>query len=320
MADETVKVYVVDQNSDPLVGVLVRFFDSTGATFITQDYTTLVSGEAVAEVTLPGGTTPVVYTIRMSLTGVAFDGSLGNQGKSPQTISVYSPASGSPSGTNNFQVMGETFDQPAATDPRLCRCSGFFKDITGRALVNLEMKLVNEFAPAVVEGYGVMGEGVDIQTDNDGYVVVDLYRYGKYLAWVQGVQAPDGNTEGAIGFPRYMQIPNASYANLPDLLFPVVNEIVFTPATITLAVGETVQLTTVVTASDGRTLVGTAVEDVTYSSEDTAVAGVSADIANVNVVGITAGTTNLLAVRKDSTIVKIPNTGIIGQPVVITVT
>ena len=53
MAVETVRVYTVDENSDPLEGVLVRFFDVTDI-FVTQNMSALVGLEAYAEVSLDG--------------------------------------------------------------------------------------------------------------------------------------------------------------------------------------------------------------------------------------------------------------------------
>ena len=125
MAVETVRIYTEDELGDPLEGVLVRFFDDNDA-FVTQQYSSLVGGEAYAEVSLDGDDpTPVDYTIRMSKTGVAFDGGLGDSSRTPQSISVYSPPGASPPTSNGFTVVGQTFTRPTASDPRLCRCSGF---------------------------------------------------------------------------------------------------------------------------------------------------------------------------------------------------
>jgi hypothetical protein len=317
MAVETVKIYVVDQDDDPVVGVLIRFFDATGTTFITQQVTSLVGSDAVAEVTLEGDDPAIEYTIRLSKTGVAFDGSLGSSSKSPQLISVASP----PDLPNEWDVLAVTFSRPTATSPRLCRCSGFFLDIAGRPLVNMDISFINTFAPAVVDGSAVMGPEIQVRTDEDGYVELDLYRNGIYDAWVPGVCAredADGNT--AIAFPRTVMVPDSSSANLPDLLFPVVEAVDFGVASLSLEVLEQGDLTPVVTASDGRTLVGAALEDVIYTIDDLSIAGISTSATQVFVVGAAPGTTVLRATRKDLSVVKIPNTEITGQPLTITVT
>jgi hypothetical protein len=317
MAAETVKIYVVDQDADPVVGVLVRFFDATGTTFITQQVTSLVGSDAVAEVTLEGDDPAIGYTIRLSKTGVAFDGSLGSSSKSPQLISVASP----PDPLNEWDVLAVTFSRPTATNPRLCRCSGFFLDIAGRPLVNMDISFINTFAPAVVDGSAVMGPEIQVRTDEDGYVELDLYRNGIYDAWVPGVCAredADGNT--AIAFPRTVKVPDSSSANLPDLLFPVVEAVDFGVASLSLEVLEQGSLTPVVTASDGRTLIGAALEDVIYMIDDLSIAGISTSATQVFVVGAAPGTTVLRATRKDLSVVKIPNAEITGQPLTITVT
>jgi uncharacterized protein YjdB len=320
MAAETVKFYLTDQDDYPILGVLVRVFDETGTVFVTQDTTVDVDGEAVAEVTLDGDDPPNYATIRMSKTGVAFDGSLGFFSKSPQLISIYSPPTEAPSGTNNFDIKGETFTRPVSADPRLCRCSGFFKDATGRPLPNLEMSFINQFKPSIVDGNAVLGSKVELRTDEDGYAQLDLYRGAEYLVMVQSIEAAAASETSAVAFPREVVIPSQSSANLVDLLFPIVTEIVFAPATLTVAEGDTLDVTAIVTASDGRVLADIGYEDVLYSTEDESVAVVGITQNKLVISGIASGTTNLLAVRKDQTIVKIPDTDIVGVPLLITVT
>ena len=306
MAAETVKFYLTDQNTDPILGVLVRVFDAAGAVFQTQDVTVDVAGDAVAEVTLDGDDPPNQYTIRMSKTGVAFDGSLGDDSKSPQLIDVYSPPAAAPTGKNDFDIQGETFTRPVATDARLCRASGFFKDGAGRPLLGLDIKLINQFKPAVVDGDGVMGERLDLRTDEDGYCQVDLYRGGEYLAWVQSIQAAEDDPTGAIVFPREVVVPDRSSVNLVDLLFPIVDEITYTPPLVSIPVGSEQEVVIVVTASDHRVLEGYAVEDVLWEVEDPSIALLSCDEDTITVIGVAAGSTQLIPTRKDQTIVKVP--------------
>jgi hypothetical protein len=311
---ETVSIIVSDQDNNPVVGALVRVFDSTGVTFITQDYAVLVGGKAVAEFTLAGDTPAIPYTIRMSMTGVAFDGSLGNSSKSPQLITVLSP----PTLPNVFAVTCETFVRPTAPDPFLCRCSGFFKDITGNPLVSLPMRFINEFGPTVVGGAAILGEGIDMQTDQYGYLSIDLYRKGIYMAWVTSIQAADNDSEHAIGFPRFMMIPDQSSADLPTLLFPIVSNVDVTPNPIVLAVNQNIVPDVVVTADDGRTLIGTACEDVLYTVVDQTIASISVTLNTLTLLGVQPGVTQLLAVRKDQSIVKMPLVPIM-DPITITV-
>jgi len=318
MAAETVKFYVTDQSANPILGVLVRVFDSTGTTFITQDYTVDVGGDAVAEVTLDGDDPPIDYTIRMSKTGVAFDGSLGDDSKSPQLVSIYSPPAAAPTGKNDFDIQGETFERPTATDPYLCRCSGFFRDASGRPLPNLDIFLINKFMPAIVEGDAVLGERLDLRTDEDGYLEVDLYRNGEYDAFVQSIQASD--CSNATVFLREIVVPDRSSVSIIDLLLPVVSEITWDPAVPSVAAGDTLDLVPVVKASDFRELTGTASEDVLYEVEDEDIATISVEAERIVVTGVAPGSTNIVVTRRDQTIVKIPDPGITGSPLAITVT
>jgi hypothetical protein len=320
MAAETVKFYLTDQDTNPILGVLVRVFDAAGAVFQTQDTTVDVAGDAVAEVTLDGDDPPNEYTIRLSKTGVAFDGSLGDDSKSPQLIEVYSPPANAPTGKNDFDLQGETFSLPVATDPRLCRCSGTFRDATGAVLPGLDMSFINEFKPAVVDGDGVLGSKVQLRTDADGYAQLDLYRNGEYRAMVQSIQTAEDDETGALVFDRELVIPDRSSVSLVDLLFPVVKEITWDPASVSLAAGATLDLTPTVEASDYRVLEGTACDDVLYEVEDPDIATVSIQEDKLVITGVSAGSTQLTATRKDQTIVAIPAVGITGSPLAITVT
>ena len=318
MASEVVKIYAWDQNDEALEGVLVRVFDEDGTTFITQNTTELVGSDAVADFTLEGDDPPINYTIRMFKTGVAFDGGFGDQFKSPQLVEIWSPAASSPTGTNDFDVKGETFTIPVATDPRLCRASGFFKDATGRPLEGLDISLINNFKPAIVDGYGVLGSKVELRTDEEGYVEVDLYRGGEYRAMVQSIQAAEADPTGAIVFDRELVVPDQASVNLLDLLFPVIEEITWTLGA--LAVGDTFDLIPVVLGSDGRTLEGVAHEDVLYEISDTSVATVAVLEDKLVITALASGSTELTAIRRDQTVVFIPDVGIVGSPLTITVT
>lgn len=316
---ETVKFFVEDQNTDPIVGALVRVFDKTSGLLVTQQYSALVGTDAVADITLNGDDPAIEYDIRLSKTGVAFDGTLPG-GASPQRIQIFSPAGNSPTGTNNFALKGQTFTRPVATDLRLCRCSGFFRDGAGRPLANLDIKIINQFKPAIVEGDAVLGERLDLRTDADGYAQVDLFRYGKYCAWVDSIQATENNSTGALSFPRNIVIPNASSANLVSLLLPYVESVAFSPSVVSLSVGDRLEVLPTLTASDGQVLVGAAIEDVKYACSDLAVAGLSAGSDKIIIEALGPGTAEISVTRLDQTIVTIPNAGIAGSPLLVTVT
>ncbi|MHA2334290.1 MAG: Ig-like domain-containing protein [Candidatus Hodarchaeales archaeon] len=316
MAAETVRIYAEDDAEDALEGVLVRFFDDADA-FVTQQYTSIVGADAYAEVTIDGDDPPIEYTIRLSKTGVAFDGSLGDDSKTPQAISIYSPASGSPTGTNYFEVQGQTFTRPVASDSRLCRCSGFFKDHSGRPLVGLDINFIavcyNEdqsmWTPTIVDGYAVMSDKISVRTDSGGYVQIDLYRTGHYSALIQ-------NLEHA---RRVLVVPDSSSINLIDLLFPVVSTVTFSPVSVTLDVNDTIDVDVTILASDTQVL-DLLDGDITLSSSDTSVATIQTlDDNKLRIFGVSAGTAEITVVRTDSSIASIPEQPATYTPLPVTV-
>jgi len=309
MASETVQVFVVDQQTptpSPIEGVLVRVFDATGATLVTQDYTTSLG---VADFTLDGDDPPIEYQIRLSKWGVSFDGNLGDESKSPQLIEVWTPPANSPSGTNDFEVKGETFVRPVAIDQRLCRASGFFRRADGQPYANLDVLFTPRFRPAIVDGDSVMWGTINTRTDEDGYLEIDLFREGHYSVIVETLEP----------CPRDVLVPDASSENLVELLFPVVDSVTFDPTTVSLAVGEDQDVITTVVASDQRVLEGAASNDVVYTIDDPTIASVAVSSDGVIIRGLAAGSTQLDVSRRDESIVVIPDTGITYTPLPITV-
>jgi hypothetical protein len=308
MASQTVRVFVEDQQTptpSPIENVLVRVFDSIG-TFITQDYTDVMG---IADFTLDGDDPPNEYQIRLSKIGVAFDGSLGDDSKSPQLIQVYSPAASSPSGTNDFTIKGQTFSRPVATDPRLCRASGFFRRSDGNPYPNLELIFTPRFKPAIVDGDSVMWGDIHTRTDEDGYVEIDLFRGGMYSVEVETLE----------DYLRQVVVPDASSENLVELLFPKVEQVTFDPTSLALSVGESTPVIPTVVATNQQVLEGAAGEDVEYVVEDTDVASVSVRDDSIIITALAAGSTQLDVSRRDESIVVVPDTGITYTPLPITV-
>jgi hypothetical protein len=310
MASETVTIYCKDEvtpTPNLVDGVLIRVFDDAGDVFITQDTTGNVITGAV-EFTLDGDDPPITYTIRMSKTGMAFDGSLGDQSKSPQSIDIYSPASQSPTGTNDFDVYGETFALPTATDPDMCRCSGYFLHTNSQPYTDLRINIYNIFNPTTVNNRAIIGGRIDIEPDSTGFVEVDLYREGQYKVIASGIDT----------LPRIIYVPDASSANLVNLMFPVVSQVTYAPSSVSVAVDGTDTVVTTVYSSDGRTLTGTASDDVTYTVADEDVASVLAGSDDLTITGISSGSTTLTATRTNTSI--LPDDGITQTPLSITVT
>ncbi|MFW9801210.1 MAG: Ig-like domain-containing protein [Candidatus Thorarchaeota archaeon] len=309
MASETVQIFVVDQQTPtpaPIENVLVRIFNAAGDTFITQNYTDALG---VADFTLDGNDPPNEYQIRLSKTGIAFDGSLGDDSKSPQLIEIYSPAASSPSGTNDFTVKGETFIRPVATDPYLCRASGFFRSSDGQPYPNLDVIFTPRFKPAIVDGNSVMWGPINTRTDENGYLEIDLFRSGEYSVLLESLE----------DCPRLIVVPDASSINIVDLLFPVVAQVTFNPSSLAIIVGEEADVIPTVTASDQQVLEGTALADVEYTISDNSVATLSIQNDKLVITGASAGTAQVDVARLDESIVIIPDPGIVYTPLSIVV-
>lgn len=316
MPAETVKIYCYDQQVVPVLvdGVLIRVYDEAGVVFQTQDYTGSVIPGAV-EFTLTGtpDPSPTVYTIRMSKLGVAFDGVLGDKSKSPQKISIYSP----PLTTNDFDVYGNVISQPVSSNPYLCRCGCrvFNQDTTAAddALAIVQSEYVPIGVSAAAGSLMVTGRQSQIKattySGEAGWIIVDLLREGIY--WV--------TVEGLSDEPRRIHVPDRDGFDLVKLMFPIVERVVYTPSSLSLAVGETSVVTPVVTASDTRVLTGTAQDDVEYTSSDPTVAQVSVTETVLNITAIASGSATISASAKDTSITFLPAAVITQTPITVTV-
>lgn len=288
MSFEPTDVYVETAAGDPLEGVLVKVYDLTGSLFYAQAITTI-----------DGRASFLLETLNYSLRFYKFQTGFAQ----PQLITVL-PAPE----VNIFSVQGEPFMPPMATDPRLCRCSGYFRDITGAPQKNLDIHFIAEFNPLLLEEAAIVTEEVRIRTDETGYAQIDLIRYAMYNAFMEATGSDQ---------LRCIAVPNLASTNLPDLLFPRIERIIFGVAgPIGLAPGQSVTLTPTVYDSAGRPLTGTALSDLKWTMGDDQIACITEITkTTLTVRGNAEGTTQLIASRLDSSIIRIPNTPIVGVPV-----
>lgn len=293
MSFEPVDIHVVDRIGAPVEGVLIKIYDPTGTTFFTQATTDADGDASLLLETLD-------YSMRFYKFHTGF--------VQPQLFSVLPQPQ-----LNVFDVKAEVFELPIATDPRLCRCSGFFRELDGAPKRNMDMHFVAEFNPALLEDAAVISNERHVRTDKTGYAQIDLIRGAKYSVTLEGVGADN---------PRCISVPDALSANLPDVLFPVVARVVFSPeGPFNLNVGQPFEIEVVPTVYDsaGRELKGTAIDDVKWSTGDSSIAVVLPTQSKLVLRGIAAGTTELRAERLNKSIVKIPDLPIVGQPVPVVV-
>ena len=294
MGVESVDIYVQNDHpfGDPVAGVVVRVFDSTGTNFITSAVT---DNTGLAALSLPSG---VSYQARFYKDKFTI--------KQPQLFLVQpSPL------LNSFTVTGHMYEPPEAVNTRMCRCSGFFRNLDNSPAREHSIHVIAKFDPLLVDGNAHLTELLLQRTDDTGYVEFDLVRNGQYLVTIEGLEDQQ----------RVITIPDAPSANLPDLLFAVISAVEFDPpGPWTLAVDERLLLTVTVHTSDGRILPGIAQQDILWSTDNNAAAFIcyAGNQLEIRTQGV--GYANLIAQRRDTSIIRIPNTPILGVPVGIDVT
>src|SRR3972149_11540337 len=200
MSYEPIDVHVKDQLGAPIQGVTVKVFSSTGDTVFTQGVTD-VDGKASFLLFTQA------YSMRFYKFHVAFS--------QPQQFTVLEAPE-----TNAFNVVGEVFIPPLATDARLCRAWGYFRDSDGSPQEYLDLHFYPEFSPILLEGAGVVPRKMALRSDANGYAQIDLIRGGCYRVTIEGMEHEE----------RFIRVPDLSSCNLPDMLFAVVSRVTFDPA------------------------------------------------------------------------------------------
>lgn len=258
---------------------------------------------------LPGDADGVIYEVRVFKAGVVF----GN----PTRISVLEPAV--PEAPNQFDAYGTPISHGVPMDPRLCRCVGRFVTYENKPQRNTLVYLTQEAelarkVPKVVDGYFVTPSRMEFRTNNDGFVVVDLYRGGEFRVMVAGEDDEIWQ----------FKVPDLPTANLIDLIHPYPNSFEWgATSPLSVAVGATVQLDTVVTFSDlvERDAELTSLFD--FEVADSAICSAMFDSTTkkLTILGIAPGTTTLsMASRTDVFPVRYPAPSLTVSPLTIVVT
>lgn len=291
MSFEPVDVYVFTDDEQPVSDVLIKVYSQDGSVYFTQAATDLTGRAGFLLET-------ITYSMRFYKMHVGFS--------QPQEFEVLeAPA------TNSFNVQAELFNYPTPTNPRFCRCSGFFLDGKGEPMANMAIHFTPAFDCVLVEEDALPADAFKVFTDNQGYACVDLLRGAEYLVFVEALQGETGT----------IQVPDEATANLPDVLLPRVHRVVFDPiGPYTIAVDVEMDVTPTVYYRSGVFVEGTDTENVTWSVDDDSIAAISVDTNGLVIRGVSAGTTQLLAERTATSATRIPDEPIEGVPVDITVT
>jgi len=286
---EPVDVFVLEKHvNTALTNVLVRVL-SNGA-FYTEA-TTDVDGKV--SFLLPSNQT---FELRFGKSQVTF--------VNPLFIEVLENV------TNSFEVFGVSWVRPIAADPDFCRVSGYFIGADGKPASGAVIHVNVKYLPLLLRDKYVM-KGITAVTDKNGYAEFDLIRCAYF----------DVTVSGASDMVRHISVPDAPSCNLPDLLFPKIAKVILDPVSLGISVGSEADFTPTVQTTDGRILPGTAQDDVQWSIADTGIAVISALTDTLlKVKGIAAGTTSIIAKRRDETVVAYPiqSVTIVGGGIIVT--
>jgi hypothetical protein len=164
---------------------------------------------------------------------------------------------------NSITLSGTTLPLAAATDPTLCRVSGYLKNAMGQPLAGWHFVLRYCYIPMGLATDTLLAqERYAIRADRDGYVEFDVIRGSRFtlelpnnLPWI------------------YKEIvgPDAASADLLGMLFPYIVSVDFAdPSAESILVGESVSSVVEATLSNGE-VVTLATAAVTVESSNTAV-------------------------------------------------
>lgn len=196
-----VNIYIEEDSvlHPPLQGVAVAVLDPQTMTLVAIGSS---DADGRAAFLLPGGT----YEARFFKAGIAFT--------NPKSLEVNEPAL--PESPNGFSVSGLPFGVfGVPVDPRLCRCVGRFVNYQNQpvanSLVSISMDAdLTQKSPKVVDGSMVSPSSMEVRTDQNGFVVLDLLRTGKYWVVFAGEEEE----------PWSFTVPDRASANLIELIHP----------------------------------------------------------------------------------------------------
>lgn len=241
MATVAVNVLVKDENDIAIDGAVVEVYDGFGINLLYSETTGGAFPAGTAEFSLNGEEIGVIYNLRVfkvNTPGLYKPVLLFDRRRS---IRVYDPL---PSGlTNDFNVVGSSGALEESPNASWCRVTGFFEKQNGVDYPGYVFTIHTLKEPVAIDGKILGGDRVDLRTDKNGKVVVDLARGGRYT-----VVMPDYIDEEVI-----INVPDSPSANLSDLLFLYPKSATFNPATLAMSVGdeEVVEIASLV-MSDGQ--------------------------------------------------------------------
>jgi hypothetical protein len=300
MADAVVNVYVTDDSisKTPIEGASLALLSPT-------TYGAVASAESddagMASFLVPAGE----YELRAFKLGVLF--------RNPWRVLVLGTE------PNLYDISGTLLGAHGVpSDTRLCRCVGRFvghqnEPVQG-ALVRIvaEMDLLTK-SPKVVDGNMVAPTSLEMHTDKNGYIVVDLIRGARLWFMFAGEEDQLWN----------FQVPDRPTANLIDLVHPAPVSVIFNPPVLNLKVGDAVlvDIETIFTDFQGHDDKFMNIFELTNSDSLVAMVAYQPETKKLAVTAVAEGTTSVsVGLIDDLYPTRIPSYTVGAVPLVVNVT
>jgi hypothetical protein len=120
---------------------------------------------------------------------------------------------------NASTLVGTPVSTAVASDPDLCRISGYLKDLHGNPLPGVGLMFVNTYNPlGIATNTLLLQERTTVRSDKNGYVEFDLLRKACVT-----VNLPNLMTDVTM----HLVVPDAASSDLVDFLFPYLVEVQF---------------------------------------------------------------------------------------------
>lgn len=321
----SVIISVVNESAVPISGVFVEVYDALGSTLLGTQTT---NGSGQATFSLNGDETGIYYNLRVYRTtpGSLFAHPLFYVDR--RSIQVYDPL---PSGySNNFTFTCNSGALSQSTDPNYCRMNALFLRQDGRPIQAYWFSVRPRSIPSTLHqpvtgglsGAIIVADRTDLRTDEEGKVVFDVVREGKYT-----VVLPDYCDEELV-----LWAPDASCADLGDFIFLYPKEVEYDTNNVSVAVGSDVLVeVTSFTMSDGREESWEEVEylpseylDISVTAGASKVQATWSGNTAISILGVQAGSATIILVPKPyndvNLHVRLPQAALTQTPISVTVT
>lgn len=221
-------------------------------------------------------------------------------------------------GDGAYDMAGRLQTTPSSEDPRICRVSGRFVNLGNRPMGGVTLLITGKGEtgysdPKVVDSQMVVGQGMYLKTNADGFATADLFRGGEFFLTFSGDDDTVWN----------FKVPDRDTANLIDLIHPQPLSATWgvDDNAVELVVGGTVQVPINVFFSDFQTRTSGVASWLDLSSSDPAVIAVDIIQDQLLVKALAAGSAVVsLSAKSGIFPARVPAYSLSSQPLQVTIT